>query len=172
MVKQFVRAGILFFLLSSNVFAEFAIYSIDDKFEAVFPANPQFAGELGEGKQKHRSYNYTDEGNLVVYTATYQVDKTRFKNSDVSAALSSYVKGQALVVGGSVESFSNKTIKGNSSAVFVVKFQHQGVSVRKYGVVSYKDGHFYQWAVQDFPSMSALDGKSIFDRYLANFSVK
>lgn len=172
MIKQVVRAGILFFLLSSNAFAEFAIYTIDNEFEAVFPANPQFAGELGEGKQKHRSYNFTDEGNLVVYTATYQVGETRFKKSDVSAALSNYVKGQALVVGGNVEAYSNKTIKGNDSAVFFVKFQYQGVPVRKYGVVSYKDGHFYQWAVQDFPSMSALDGKSIFNRYLQNFSVK
>ena len=138
MIKRLISVSVLFLVFSSNAFAEFSIYTIDKKFEAVFPANPQFTGELGEGIQKHRSYNYTDESNLIVYTATYQVGKTRFKKSDVSEALSNYVKGQALVVGGSVKSYSNKNIDGNNSAIFHIKFQYQGVPVRKYGVVSYK----------------------------------
>ena len=172
MIKQIISVGVLFLLLSGNAFAEFAVYTIDNKFEAVFPANPQFAGELGEGKQKHRGYNYADESNLIVYTATYQVGETHFKKSDVSEALSNYVKGQALVVGGSVQSYRKKNIDENSSAVFYVKFQYQGMPVRKYGVVSYKNGHFYQWAVQDFSYMSKLDAQNIFGTYLGNFTVK
>ncbi len=172
MIKKVISAVVLLLLLSGNVFAELTIYTIDNKFEAVFPGNPQLAGEIGEGKQEHRSYNYTDEDSLIVYTATYQVGETRYKLSDVSAALSNYVKGQALVVGGSVKTYSNKMINGNNSAVFFVKYQYQGLPVRKFGVVSYKDGHFYQWAVQDFPSISSLDGESIFNRHLVNFLVK
>lgn len=172
MIKRVLSAGVIFLLISNNVFAELSIYTIDDKFEAIFPGNPQFAGELGEGNQKHRGYNYTDEDNLIVYTATYQVGETRYKRSDVSAALRNYVKGQALVVGGSVKTYSNKIINGNNSAVYFVKYQTQGVPVRKYGVVSYKGGHFYQWTVQDFPSISSLDGENIFNRHLVNFLVK
>lgn len=88
MIKKIVFAGLLALLFYSNAFAEFSIYTIDGKFEAVFPAKPQFTGELGEGKQKHRSYNYTDENSLIVYTATYQVGRAVFANKDIPKALS------------------------------------------------------------------------------------
>ena len=171
MIKQTTSVSILFFLLSGNAFAEFSVYTIDNKFEAAFPAVPELTGETGEGKNKHRSYNYTDEKNLIIYTATYQVGKLVFKKSDISEALNYYVKGQAISVGGSVESYSNKNINGNDSAIFYVKLQYHGMPVRKYGVVSYKDGHFYQWAVQDIPTISSLNAKNIFNTYLDNFSV-
>ena len=172
MIRNVISSGVLSFLLCGNVFAEFSIYTIDQRFEAVFPATPQFTGEVGEGEQKHKSYNYTDEGNLIIYTATYQVGRKIFSERDISNALSNYVKGQALVVGGSVETYSNKIINGNDSAVFIVTYQLRGVPVRKYGVVSYKSGYFYQWAVQEFPRMSTLSGENIFKRYLAYFSVR
>ena len=146
--------------------------NIDNKFDAAFPSNPQFAGDLGNGEQKHRSYNYTDESNLIIYTATYQAGETHFKKSDISAALNNYVKGQALVAGGNVESYSKRNIDGNDSAVFYVKYQYQGVPVRKYGVVTFKNGHFYQWAVQDFPSMSNLNAENIFNTYIKDFTIK
>ena len=37
MIKRIIAAGILSILISSNVFAEFAIYTIDKKFEAGKP---------------------------------------------------------------------------------------------------------------------------------------
>lgn len=172
MIKKIACVGIFTLLFYGNAFAEFFIYTIDGKFDAVFPAKPQFTGEIGEGDQKHRSYNYTDENSLIVYTATYQVGRAVYAKKDIPEALSNYVKGQALVVGGGVDTYTPKVINGNSSATFVVKYQYQGVPVKKYGVVSYKDGHFYQWAVQDFPSMSKLSGENIFRSYLVNFVVK
>jgi hypothetical protein len=172
MIKQIISACVLFLLLSGNTFAKFAVYTIDKKIAAVFPANPQFAGEIGEGKHKYRSYTYTDESNLIIYSATYQVGKTRFKKSDVPEALSNYVKGHALLVDGSVKAYTNKNVDGNNSAVFYVEFQYQGVPVRKFGVVSYKNGHFYHWTVQDIPLMSKLNAQNIFNTYLRDFSVK
>jgi len=167
-----MSAGLLALFLCGNALAEFAIYTIDEEFEAVFPAKPQFIGEFGKGKLKYRSYNYTDEEGLIVYTATYQVGKNVVPKGGISEALSNYVNGQALVVDGSIEAYEKKVINGNDSATFIVGYQYQGVPIRKYGVVSYKGGHYYQWAVQDFPSMSKLSGENIFRRYLAYFVVK
>lgn len=172
MIRRAINIGALFCLLSCNSIADFAIYTIDNQFEVALPAPPRLVGELGEGKQKHKSYDYTDERNMVVYTATYQVGITRFRPADIPVALSNYVKGQALSVAGIVTSYSNMTINNNESAVFLVTYQHKGMTVRKYGVVSYKDGHFYQWTVQDSPSISSLEAKTIFNEYIGKFLVK
>lgn len=172
MVKRIASVGLLVVFFCGKAFAEFAIYTIDDRYEAVFPASPRFGGELGEGAGKHRSYNYTDESNLIVYTATYQVGKTVFAKEDQAEAISNYVKGQAWSVGGNVDSYSLQRINGRDAAVFLISFSYQGVPVRKHGVVSYKGGHFYQWAVQDIPAVSGLDGETVFQRYLPHFRVK
>jgi hypothetical protein len=171
MFKNTIIAGIGLLMLCGSAFAEFSIYTIDNYFKAVFPGSPQNNGELGTGAQKHRSYSYTDESNLVVYTATYQLGKITFDTSSVSSALRNYVNGQASVIGGHVASYNNRAIQGNKSAIFLINFQFQGMSVRKHGVVSYKDGHFYQWAVQDFPGKSGMDGENIFTSYLDYFTV-
>ena len=171
MFKDTIIAGIGLLMLCGNAFAEFSIYTIDNRLRRVFPGNPQNNGELGTGAQKHRSYSYTDESNLVVYTATYQIGKTTFDASIVSSALRNYVNGQASVIGGHVASYSSRIIQGSKSATFLINFEFQGMSVRKYGVVSYRDGHFYQWAVQDFPGKSGMDAESIFVSYLEYFDV-
>lgn len=172
MFKQAFWLVFVFFLICGESLAGYSVYTIEKKFEAVFPSNPKFVGELGEGKEKHRSYNAADESNLIIYTATYQVGKTRFKKSDVPVALKNYVKGLALSVDGKVVDYSYKIVNGHESAVYSMKYQLQGVSLRKYGIVSYKDGHFYLWSVQDLPSMSKQSAKVIFNKYLTNFSVK
>lgn len=162
----------LLIVLCENAYAEFAIYTIDNQYKVVFPGSPQFTGELGNGDQKHRSYNYTDEGNLIVYTATYQVGKTHYRKKDVPEAIRNYVNGQSLVANGIVTSYRKQLIDGNDSAVFSIKYELQGMPIHKYGVVSYKNGQFFQWAVQDFASRSSLSAEKIFNKYLANFSIK
>ena len=171
MIKRIISVGI-FLLLSGNAFAEFTVYTIDKKLEAVFPAKPQFTGELGKGKQKSRSYNHTDENNIIVYNATYQVGTVYFNENEVIDALRYYVQGQVQSVNGKLISKQNKIIGGNKSVIFSISFQFQGVSGRKYSVVSYKNGHFYQWSVQDLPGHSKLAAKKIFNTYVGNFSVK
>ena len=163
--------AIILYLLSGVVLAELEIYSVDGKFEAAFPSNPEFNGETGKGKERFRSYSYTDENNLVVYTAIYQVDESRFKKGDVPKALRNFVEGQALIVGGHVKSYSANNRVGPNSAVFHVKYEYQGMPVRKYGVVAYRGNRFYQWTVQDFPSMSRIDGRDIFETYVGRFAV-
>lgn len=162
----------LLILLCGNAYAEFGIYTINNQYKAAFPANPQFIGESGSGEQKHRGYNYTDEGNLIFYTAVYQVGKTHYEKKDVPEAIRNYVKNQALAANGIVTSYRKQFIDGNNSAVFSIKYQLQGLPLRKFGVVSYKNGQFFQWTVQDFPSRSSLSAEQIFNKYLANFSIK
>lgn len=161
----------LLILLCGDAEAQFAIYTIDNQYKTVFPASPQFAGETGSGEQKYRSYNYTDQGNGVVYTATYQVGKTHFNRKDVPAAIRSYVDAYAKVGGGKLTSYRNQLVGSNDSAVFSMQYQLNGVPVRKYSVVAYKNGQFFQWAVADFASRSSLSAEQIFNQYLANFSI-
>lgn len=172
MNKLHVGLVYLLVLLCGNAYAEFAIYTIDNQYKAAFPGSPQFTGELGSGDQKHRSYGYADEGNLIVYTATYQVGKLHYSKKDLPEAMRTYVNGLSLAVKGIVTYNRKQVIDGNDSAVFSIKYELQGVPVRKYGVVSYKNGQLFQWAVQDFASRSALSAEQIFNKYLVNFSIK
>jgi hypothetical protein len=169
-----LNAGLicLLILLCGNAYAQFAIYTIDNQYKAVFPGSPQFVGETGNGDQRYRSYNYTDQGNGIVYTATYQVGKTHFSKKDVPQAIRNYVNAYAQVGNGIFTSYRNQLIDGNDSAVFSIKYELNGVPIRKYSVVAYKNGQFFQWAVADFPSQSALSAEQIFNKYLANFSTK
>lgn len=172
MIKQIISAGILFLLAYGNAFAEFKAYTIDNKFEAAFPAKPQFHGELGQGEAKHRGYNYVDEDNAIVYTAIYQVGENSVKKSNELKLLRVYIEGLVLTAGGSMKSYSNQNINGNSSAVFHMKYKSLGYPTRKYAVVSYKDGRFYQWSVKDFPSISSLNAEDIFNAHFGKFLVK
>lgn len=161
----------LLILLCGDAQAQFAIYTIDNQYKAVFPGRPQFGGETGTGDQKYRSYNYTDQGNGIVFTATYQVGKTRFSRKDVPAAIHYYVSAYAKVGNGIVTSYRNQLVDGNDSAVFSVKYELNGTPIRKYSVVAYKNGQFFQWAVADFETRSSMSAEQIFNHYLANFSV-
>ncbi len=152
--------------------AEFRLYTIDNKFDVALPASPVLTGESGSGKNRYKSYNYTDENNIIIYNATYQVGTEHFNKNEVNDALGYYVQGQMQSVNGRLISKQYKTIDGNKSVTFSISFQLQGVSSRKYSVVSYKNGHFYQWSVQDLPEYSKLTAKNIFNTYVDNFSVK
>lgn len=172
--KKMHRIGALFSLLlcSLTVLADMSVYTLEARIRAAFPKQPEYIGELGQGNQRHRSYQTADETNLLAYALTYQVGRTIFKQKDVAEALRRYIAGQALVVGGIVESVTLVKIQGDEGAHFVVAYQLQGMSVRKYGAVMYRDGQFFQWTVQEFPGISQQSARSIFRAYVKDFSVK
>lgn len=172
MKKLGMRMICLLTLLCGNAYAEFTIYTINNQYEAVFPGSPQLTGEAGNGDQKYRGYNFTDQANGIIYTATYQIGKTTFKKKDVPEAIHNYVKGYAQLNNGIVTSYRSQLINGNDSAVFSTKLDLNGVTVRRYAVVAYKNGQFFQWAVTDFASLSLLSAEQIFTQYLPNFSIK
>ncbi|SIS82564.1 hypothetical protein [Neptunomonas antarctica] len=171
MLKKIWFIGIILAIASSVCHAEYKAYDIDGKYRAVFGGVPIYEAELGAGSGKHRSYSYTDENSLIIYTATYQIGKTNFTNATLAKAIKNYVHGQSLAVGGSVLSYMQKTINGNQSAIFEIQYKMQGVIINKYAVVSYKNGHFYQWAIQELPVHSKLDGNHIFNTHLKSFLV-
>lgn len=164
-----IAAGSLF--LCSFAFAQSGSFSIDDEYSAYFPEKPKFQAELGQGAARHRSYGHTDEVNLIVYTATYQAGKTEFSENEIPGELKLYTKGQAMAVGGQIQSYEARSMNGNESATVVIWYEVNGVDIRKFSVLSYQDGHFFQWTVQDFPTLSKLDGKTLFDKHLHHFYV-
>ncbi len=172
MTKRFLFIFLLVFLFSSNSYAEFLVYSIEDKFSAAFPGKPQFTGEIGQGKNRLRSYNFTDEENFLVYAATYQVGKSRYRKEDIPEAIRYYIKGSALVLGGEVISQRMTKLEGFHGAYFTIQYHVKGITAKKYGVVVYKHGHFYQWTIQEILTLSKQDAENIFNTYVKYFSVK
>ncbi len=170
--KQLITVSFILIICPGQLGAEIRTYSIENKYEAAFPAPPKYSGEMGKKEKKHRSYSYTDEANLIIYTATFQVGKFDFDSSSIQGALSQYAKGQAQVVKGKLSSYESKKRGDNFSATFMVKYQYQGVAVRKYSVVSYSNRSFYQWSVQDFPLISILDAQKIFKKHIKEFVIK
>ncbi|MFT7227660.1 MAG: hypothetical protein ACI8PW_000235 [Methylophilaceae bacterium] len=57
----------------------------------ALPASPVLTGETGSGKNRYKSYNHTDENNIIIYNATYQVGTARFNKNEVNDALGYYV---------------------------------------------------------------------------------
>lgn len=112
-------------LLPLTASAEYRIYTIDNKFDAVFPFSPKLTGQAGSKQNRHKSYHYTDEGNIIVYNATYQVGTTKFNDNEVNHALSNYMQGQLKSVNGKLLSSRNTTVNGNRSIIFSMSFHHQ-----------------------------------------------
>jgi hypothetical protein len=168
------RVAFLFtILLYSHILqADVSVYTVEGNIQAAFPGKPQYVGELGQGRQRHRSYQIADGKNVLAYAVTYQVGRTKFKQKDVADALRQYIKGQSLVVSGKIESFVPVRIQENEGAHFVIAYTLNGASVRKYGAVMYRDGQFFQWTVQDFPGISRQSGAHIFQAYVKHFSIK
>ena len=164
----FFTAVILF---ANYSFAGVSVYSIDRKFEAVFPSQPQLIGELGKGEYKMRGFNANDELNFIVYTASYQTEKSAIKESSVNQEINDYIKGQALVVNGAITHQSIGKLDNKVSGYFVIDYIYSGIPVKKYGAVIYYDGRFYQWAVQEVPNVSKISGLSIFNEYVNQFKI-
>jgi hypothetical protein len=172
MNKKIIPILLFTFFLSPNAYAEFLIYTVDNQFEAVFPGPPQLTGEIGKSPNRARGYNYPDEENSIVYTATYTLDKLPLTKKDVPEALNNYVEGSSLSVQGRILSRKKINIGGNDSVLFIIEYYLYDITVRKYGIVSYKNGFFYSWCVQGIPSVSTLNAHEIFNNYFEYFSIK
>jgi len=171
MLSRLILTVIVLLLIPLNVHAEFSVHLIDNRLEAVFPGEPQFIGEFGQGVSRHKGFNYVDETNQIIYTASYQVGEVRFKQQDVPEALHNYVKGKAIALGGRLEKYTPGEDPDIATAIFLITYSSRNIAVRLFGVVSYNNGHFAQWSVQDFPSESSLDGEDIFNTYISKYKV-
>ena len=159
------------FLLFTNSAAAYSIFTIGGLYDAVFPASPSFNGEVDFGNLTYRSYEYTDNQNLIIFVATYQVNQRHFKKSDVRVALENIVKGQTNF-GLKITSVRYQKIGGHEAVIYSMEQPYEGRTIRKYSVSCYKDGRFLTWTVQDMASVSTLSAKLLFQKYLPYFSVK
>ena len=171
MLKRLCLAFV-FCLLSSVASAEWALYLIDGAFYVPFPAKPEFLGEALPEGQKIRAYGYADEDAVLVYSAMHGgIIVSSHKQQSISKALREFAEGQALVVNGKVSSFTDVQHNGHPSARYIIDYQLQGVSVRKYGILSFVDGRVYQWVVQGFPGHSNPRADTVFDAHYRDLFV-
>ena len=158
------------FLLFTNPATAYSTFTIGGLYDAVFPASPSFNGQINHGNLTYKSYEYTDEQNLIFFVATYQVNQRHFKKSDVRAALKNFVKGQSIA--GEITSLRYQKIGGHEAVIYSMDQPYEGWTIRKYSVSCYKDGRFLTWTVQDIVSLSKQNAKLIFQQYLPYFSVR
>ena len=170
--RYFSTIPLLLFALNSH--AEPSIYTIEGKFEAVFPSQPEFSGEIGEGKLRQRQYSSTDELNTIIYMAYYQVVKNTIAKDVIGSYIKGIIKGKALALNGTVSYQDIGTLGSDYSGKFTINYKYQGVQVIDHGEVIYRDGHVYQWSVTDFPAtrIRTIDGLSVFNYYVKYFKVK
>jgi hypothetical protein len=151
--------------------AGLSFHSVEKQLEAAFFGPPSFIGELGQGDERFRGFTSVNEQDLLICTASYQVEKVVYQESDVKEAVANFIKGQALLVGGTVTNQKIKWTGGGYRGQFTLTYNHQGVQARKHTAVIHQDGHFYQWSVQDIPGISKIDGRVIFNEYEKHFRV-
>lgn len=163
---------LLLLLFTLNSSAEPTIYTIEGKFEAVFPGQPEFSGEMGEGKLRQKQYSYLDQTNTIMYTAYYQVDNSTVSMDVIGSYIKGVIKGKALAMNGTVLHQDIGKLGSDYGGYFTINYKYKGATARNNGAVIYHDGHVYQWSVTDFPSISTIDGQNIFNNYVKYFRVK
>lgn len=156
----------------SLVSAEFMLYSLDGVYSAPFPAEPIFNGEIGSGKGKHRSYKYYDNNKMIIYYATYQVNKHKFNSSVLDEAIKNYVKGISLGTKADLIEFDYFVHNNNKAAKYVLKFSNNDPEALRYGVVIYKDGKFHGWSVTEYVGNSLQSAKNLFDHYQGYIEIR
>ena len=171
--RHAILVGVVLVVLLHPVcsFAEMFIYTVEGKIRAAFPGQPVFVGELGQGNLRHRSYQFLDEPNVLVYSLTWQIGKTVFKANDVPEALLNLTTGDAISVNGDVVLTRFTKIDGNMGIHYTIAYRLGELEVRKYKASFYRDGQFFSWSVQDFPGISRFSAEASFLSYVAHFSL-
>jgi len=147
-------------------------YNIDGYYSVMFPGSPEVTGEIGEGADRYKSYNYTDENNFIVYTATYQVGKRVIDQKNIHKALLAFAKGNSMAVAGEIVSSDKVEVDGYSALKYKIHFKVNGADGIKHAIVAYSNGHLLSWSVQEFVGYSKVSGQGLFDKYVNSFSMK
>jgi len=145
------------------------VFSIEGVFRAVFPAKPVFNAELSANGQTYRSYEYSDETNLIFYVGTYQKTRQRFRSSDIPEAVKLFVSAQSTF--GTVTSEQYTKFNDAFCAIYSTKGQSDGITIRKFAISCYDDGRFISWSVQDLIGYSKKDAGNLFRQHLPRFAI-
>ena len=145
--------------------ADYKLYPIDNVYNAPFPDQPTFVGEIGQGKGKHRSYQYSDDTNIISYSATYQVNSDSFKTKDIHKIIKKYIDGVIIGSGGKLLSTQPADFNGYKGIKYVSEKNYDGVIAKKHGIVIFKNDRFHMWSVSDFQNKSKESAERVFNFY-------
>lgn len=150
--------------------SDFYIYTVHNSYQAVFPRQPTFSGELGNDEITVRAYQYHDHGSLLGYSTNATLEKMRFRKRDIETALRNWVLGDVQSVNGHLETSLIGSVNGHPGATYRYSYLlHGEIEMRKCSAVIFHDGRFVTWAVQGSVALSAIDPCVIFERYRTYF---
>ena len=145
------------------------VFSIEGVFRAVFPAEPEFNAELSANGQIFRSYEYSDENNLIFYVGTYQKTRQYFRSSDIPEAVRLFVSAQSIF--GTVTSEEYTKLDDAFCAIYSTEGSFEDTTIRKFAISCYHDGRFISWSIQDLIRYSKKDASHLFRQQLPRFSI-
>jgi hypothetical protein len=145
------------------------VFSIEGVFRAVFPAEPVFNAELSANGQIFRSYEYSDETNLIFYVGTYQKTRQYFRSSDIPEAVKNFVSAQSAFA--TVTSARYTKLSDAFCAIYSTKAPVEGATLRKFAISCYHDGRFISWVIQDLVGYSKKDAGNLFRQQLPHFAI-
>ena len=161
-------------LFSLNLGATPSIYTIEGKFEAVFPSQPKLEGELNIENSQTRYYYSIDELNKTFYSAGISSLIGIGKTDDViNIFIKGFIASKAKAMNGSVSFQDIKKQGSDYQAKFTVELKLDGIPMRSQSTAIYHNGYFYQWSVlSGVDSFGISNSSNAFNNYIKYFRVK
>ena len=143
------------------------VYTIEDYFEAYFPAEPTLHKRGEDDFQAFVIYNYYDEYEYISYVALYSIlKKTPEDNKNF---LYSLIYGMADKWNGDILKYELIEHEGNDEILYVTESERGYQLVYEFGVAAIKNNILYQWVVEEIDDMSKAD--KIFGEKVKYFKV-
>ena len=158
-------------VFSTATVAANTTYTINGLFTAVFPHKPTHQ-KVSQGHRILRAYRAEDHRNSMIYLASDSYSEEKKLTNKSGKAIQWMLEGIAESTYGTVTSFRKTSIDGYDSAFFTIYYSYLGLTGEWHGVVTFRDGHFLQWGVQEIHGRSSESAKSVFEEYLPHYSVK
>lgn len=165
---------LVFVLLANVCYAEPSIYTIEGKFEAIFPSQPKLEGEYNTENSQTRLYYSIDELNKTFYSAGISSLIGMGKTDDViNIFIKGFIASKAKTMNGSVSFQDIKKQGSDYQAKFTIELKLDGIPMRSQSTVIYHNGYLYQWSVlSDVNSIGISNSSNVFNNYIKYFRVK
>jgi hypothetical protein len=163
-----------FALLANACYAEPSIYTIEGKFEAVFPSQPKLEGEFNIENRQIKKYYSIDEPNKIIYFAgiTSSIDISP-KEEIINIFIKAFIASKAKAMNGSV-SFQDIIKQGSDyQAKFTIDLKQDGIPMQSQSAIIYHNSYIYEWSVASDVNFSGIsNSSSVFNNYIKYFRVK
>lgn len=170
--RKFCRATIaIMFLMffSPEIFAQ--TYTIENTFQAYFPSKPRLNDSQKQNNFVMKSYEYTDEENLIIFNGTVSIFSIGLKNSEHKLFLKNGLDGQVKSLGGYNLRMEYVRINNCQAIVYSFNYTGDGHGIKKIGIMALKNETFINWAIQGIDGMSTKNIEDIFKKYKHLFKI-